>query len=82
MKITQEMKKLYERSLKIPPRTDAKKLLFNSWMNDCTYGQYYFKVIASGERPESPEYYESYITGRDEKCLDFYERYMEAINSI
>lgn len=82
MKITQEMKKLYERSVKIPPRTDAKKLLFNSWMNDCTYEQYYFKVIASGERPESPEYYESYIMWRDEKCLDFYERYLEAINSI
>lgn len=82
MKITQEIKELYEKSLTIPPRTDAKKLLFNSWMNGCTYEQYYFKVIASGERPESPEYYESYIMGHDEKCLDYYEKYMEAVNSI
>lgn len=82
MKITKEMKSLYKDSLTMLPRSKVKELLFYSWLNDCTYEQYYFKSIASGERPTIQDDYESYIQEQDEKCLEFYERYMEAINSI
>lgn len=82
MKITQEMKELYEKSLVIPPKTNTKKLLFDSWLDSSTYGKYYLKVVSFGERPESPEFYESYINEQDKKCLCFYEKHMELVNSI
>ncbi|BBJ27109.1 hypothetical protein [Escherichia phage L27] len=82
MKITKEMKTLYENSLKIPPRRPENILLFKSWMNNYSYVEYYYKAKASFVKPRIEDDYEQYIADMDKKCLDYYERYMKAINSI
>lgn len=82
MKITQEMKELYKKSLRMPPKRGENILLFNSWMNNYSYEEYYCKAKASFVKPRIDDYYEQYIADMDEKCLDYYERYKKATNPI
>lgn len=82
MKITQDMKELYKKSLRMPPKRDENILLLNSWMNNYSYVEYYCKAKASFVKPRIEDDYEQYIADMDEKCLDYYERHMKFINSI
>lgn len=82
MKITKEMKDIFKKSLTMPPRKNTHVLLFNSWMEDCTYERYYCKAKACYEKILIQDDYEKYMADMDEICLEYYKRYMKALNSI